>query len=167
MRREEVAAMDLISRYFWVICLVVTGFNYFIGRRRIISSDLVSIDNASIAQSYLVRFSIASSLPWLIMGWGQIFGNVPTVWYYFRPQDRNLFVIAWFGLIFFIAVACAYWVFLANGAKKLLETQFFTVFGARGQFGLSERMIKLFAALGPLLVLGWICLAALMNLPLP
>jgi hypothetical protein len=44
-----------------------------------------------------------------------------------RPQDRNLYVLAWFASIFILALYVAYWVFLRDGAKKVVLLQPFEI----------------------------------------
>ena len=156
-----------ISRYFWVICLGFSLFNYIAAERRLQSCATGGKERAEVASRYLRRFSIAGALPWLVMGWGQVIGNVPSVWHYFRPQDKNPYVIAWLGSIFLLAVLYAVWVFFAGGARKINEFELLAAIGMRRTKPMPEFLIKLLAALGPLFVVLWVYMAASMNAPVP
>ena len=61
------------------------------------------------------------NLPWIVMGAGILFGGVPSMDYYFRPQDGNPFVIAVFISVFFLWVLGTYWLFLKSGAEFLIK----------------------------------------------
>lgn len=157
----------LISQYFWLLCLGFTGINYVIARRRIEQAKGIGSTYPEAAIPYLRWFWLASGLPWLVMGYGQLTGSTPTVWYYFRPQDHNPFVIGWLACIFMLSVVYAIWVLFFGGARKVQELQLFSTFGMRTKNPLSELMIKLLAAIGPFFVLVWIYLAASMDAPIP
>jgi hypothetical protein len=100
------------------------------------------------------------------MGFGQVLGGVPSVWYYFRPQDGNPYVLAFVGTILLLSIAFAYWVLVADGARKVIEFQLADLMGWRG-IKLTEGRVKLFAAAGPFFVLLWVYLAASMDAPIP
>lgn len=155
----------LINEYFWVIALGFALFNFWKADRD--TTGAVGPDKARQARSYLRNFALASALPWVIMGAGQITGATPTVWHYFRPQDGNVFVLVWLATVFALSCAFACWVFLASGAKKVVEFNLMAVLGQHGDKPPSENMIKFFAALGVLIFPVWVYLAVSMNAPLP
>jgi len=76
---------QLIGRYFWVIILVTTSANHFFGLRRIEKAGISNLENGKPAKDYLRRFTLFRAAPWLVMGFGQTVGGIPSVWYYFRP----------------------------------------------------------------------------------
>lgn len=156
-----------ISRHFWAICLAFLLFNYLAAERKISSSVTLSVAQLDAAKRYLRWFSLASTLPWLVMGWGQVVGGVPSVWHYFRPQDRNPYVLAWLASIFVLSVLYAVWVFFADGARKTREYELLAAIGMRARKPMPEGLIKLFAALGPFFVVLWVYLAASMDTPVP
>jgi hypothetical protein len=157
----------LFSQYFWLLCLAVTVYDYVAVRRRLAATADLDADAAAGLNEYLRRFALVTSIPWLIMGAGQIVGSTPAVWYYFRPQDRNPFVLAWFGSIFLVSVWYAYWVLLAGGAKITVELGKVSRGGTFPPFlPLSEFWVKVFAAIGPFFVVGWAWLVASQKIPL-
>jgi hypothetical protein len=156
---------QFLSRYFWLLALAGAGYNYLAARRRVAARADLDADAAAELNEYLRRFTLVTSIPWLIMGAGQIVGSTPVVWNYFRPQDRNPFVLAWHGSIFLESIWYAYWVLLAGGAK--ISVELFKVLGGRGALQLSEFWVKVFAAIGPFFVAWGIYSAASHNIPVP
>jgi hypothetical protein len=158
---------ELIGRYFWAICLAFCLFNYLVALRRLEQTPTPIGASQNTAKQHLRWFAIAAAFPWLVMGVGQLTGGTPTVWYYFRPQDYNPFVIAWLSSIFLLSVLYAGWVFFAEGARKVREFNLLAAIGARNARKLPEPIIKLLAALGPFFVVAWIYLVASTNAALP
>jgi hypothetical protein len=113
------------------------------------------------------NLALASALPWVIMGAGQVVWATPTVWHYFRPQDGNLFVLGWLASLFVLSCVFAWWVLLAGGARKIVEFNLVAVLGQHGAKPPSEKMIKVFAVLGVLMFPIWVYMAVSMNTPLP
>jgi hypothetical protein len=155
----------LISEYFWLVALGFAAFNYWKADRD--TSRRTSPGKVSEARGYLRKFALAIALPWVIMGAGQVGGATPTVWHYFRPQDGNVYVFGWLASVFALSCVFAWWVFLAGGAKKVVEFNLFAVLGQHRAIPLSESMIKFFAALGVFIFPIWVYMAVSMNAPLP
>lgn len=166
---------SIMGRYFWLLCLGVTAYNYVVGVRSISARE--PTDPRASADAVTLRrwFAISSALPWVVMGWAIVIGGVPNVWYFFRPQDRNPYVLAWFASIYVLAFYFAYWVFLRGGARKVVLLQPFEIKWyrtgfrgtTRGTVALTEGRVKLFAALGPIWIAAWILLVSWMDVPPP
>jgi hypothetical protein len=156
---------NFISQYFWLVALGFAAFNYWKADRD--TTKMVGPEKASEARNYLRSFALASALPWVVMGTGQLTEATPTVWHYFRPQDGNVYVIAWLATVFALSCVFAWWVFLAGGAKKVVEFNLVAVMGQHGGKPPSVNMIKFFAALGVLMFPVWVYMAISMNAPLP
>lgn len=109
------------------------------------------------------------------MGWAILMGGVPNIWYFFRPQDRNPYVLVWFATLFILAFGFAFWVFLLEGAEKVVVLQpvefkwYRTGFrGTKsGTVELTVGRVKLFAVIGPIWIAAWIWLVSSMDAPLP
>jgi hypothetical protein len=164
-----------VGRYFWVLCLGITAYRYVIGMRSLASRD-PSDPRASAGAIVLRRwFAVAAALPWVVMGWGILGGGVPNIWYFFRPQDRNFYVLAWFATIFAIAFYFAFWVFFLEGAEKMVILQPVEIkwqrTGLRGTTAgvveLTTTRVKLFAATAPIWIAAWIWLVSSIDTPLP
>ena len=166
---------SILGRYFWLVCLAITAANYVKGIRSL--STKTPTDPRASAEAIALRrwIAVGSALPWAVMGWAILMGGVPNIWYFFRPQDRNPYVLAWFATLFGLALYFAYWVFFCGGAEKVVRLQPVevrwhrtTLRGTtRGTFAITEGRVKLFAAIGPLWFALWIVLASSMNVPLP
>src|SRR5262249_5301010 len=94
-------------------------------------------------------------------------GGTPTIWHYFRPQDRNPFVLAWLASGFVLSCVFAYWVLLSDGAKKVTEFNLMSALGQSNTKPPSEKTVKIFAALGVLIFPVGVSTAAPRNVPLP
>ena len=166
---------NIVGRYFWLLCLIISAFNYAVGIRSLASMD-PSDPRASAGAVALRRwFLLVSDLPWVVMGWAILVGGVPNIWYFFRPQDRNPYVFVWFVTIFAIAVWFAFWVFLLAGAEKvaLLQPVEFKWYRSgfrgttRGTVELTVGRVKLLAAMGPIWIAAWTWLVSSINIALP
>jgi hypothetical protein len=84
-------------------------------------------------------------------------------------------VLTWFATVFAIAVYFAFWVFLLEGAQKVVVLQPFEIRwhrtgfrgNSQGTVELTVGRVKLFAAVGPIWIAAWIWLVSLMDAPLP
>ena len=154
----------LLSEFLWLVLLGFSAFNYLKAKREL--SVRQPGRQHGEAEAYLLRFAVASALPWVLMGVGQISGATHSIWYYFRPQDANPFVLAWLGTTFLLSAVYAWWVLFAGGAKRVREYNLMAVVGQHSS-AQSERAIKLFAAGGVLLFPVWVLVAVSMNAKAP
>lgn len=161
---DGVNLFPLLGRYFWVICLEIGAFDYLLGiwRLAFVAPDDPRRSREAIAlRGWLAVFA---GMPWLVMGWGIVYGGVPSIFYYFRPQDRNPIVLAWFACILLIALYFAYWVFLRGGAEKMMRAGPLEGFG---NIASTSTRVKLYAALRPAWILLWMYIASLMDARVP
>jgi hypothetical protein len=159
---------DLVGRYFWLICLAISGYQYYmLDRGAEPEMQAQRPDRDAEATRYKRLFIGASTLPWLVMGVGQLTGSTSSVWEYFRPQDMNPFVLAFVGSVFLLSTGLLYWVFSMEGSRKAVELQLMQAHGLFGSKPLTERQVKLFAAVGPIFVILWIVMCIYMDAPPP
>jgi hypothetical protein len=155
---------QLFTRYFWAIAIGISLINYMVGRRRILAESGLGEIRQSETLGLFGRLYLLSDVPWLVMGWGVLFGGVPSVFSYFRPQDHNPYVTCWYGSLLLLAVVNALWIMLADGAHRVQELQQLGVFGLRQKNSATpEWAIKLLAVLGPVFVLIWVCWVQFVN----
>ena len=170
--------MDLfhiLGRYFWLMCLVLSAYQYFTGLRSLASMDSTDLRASSEAIGLRRWFLIVADLPWVVMGWGILIGGVPNLWAFFRRQDRNPYVLAWFVTIFAVALWFAFWVFFLGGAEKMVSLKPFEFKwhrrgfrgSSQGTVELTVSRVKLFAAMGPIWIAVWTWLVWLMDAPVP
>jgi hypothetical protein len=156
---------DLISRYFWVLCIAATLLNF----RRSRAGQPSAAETPVPTEDGTVRGRVLASMiaPWVVMGFGIIFGGVPGVWNYFRPQDLNPYVWAWYLSVFLLSCGLAYWVLFAGGAKKAVELRLVQASFFGRQVQVSERWMKIYAATGPLFLILWVWFAWHLDAPIP
>jgi hypothetical protein len=165
----------ILGRHFWLLCLSLTAYRYVFGMRSLASRDARDPRVSPAAIALRRWFAVASALPWVVMGWAIFIGGVPNIWYFFRPQDRNPYVLGWFATIFAGALYFAFWVFLLEGAEKVVVLQPVEIKWhragfrgtTRGTVELTVGRVKLFAAIGPIWIAAWIWLVSSMDAPLP
>ena len=157
---------QLTSEYFWLLMLVYLAIRCMQAKNRLSARKSDPRVESGEAQGLLSRFAIAAAVPWLLMGLGHLSGETPSVWYYFRPQDGNAFVLAWFTTCFLLSAAYAWWVMSANGASKVRDFNLGALVGLRSSVK-SERGIKFFALSGPVLFLITVALVVSWNIKLP
>jgi hypothetical protein len=109
---------NILGRYFWLVCLSISAYQYVVGIRALASRN--PTDPRASAEAIALRrwFLVVSDLPWIVMGWAILIGGVPNIWYFFRPQDQNPYVLTWFATLFLISFAFAFWVFFRGGARN-------------------------------------------------
>ena len=158
---------DLIGHWFWLACLLIGLFNYRRASAQASVKFAADPARAAAAERLLRVFTAFNALPWLVMGAGVLFGGVPDIWNYFRPQDGNPFVLAWLATIFLMSVAFAVWVLAFDGAAKMVAYDVTALFGGRSRSPKSPRTIQLMAAIGPFFIVFWIWMVMTMDAPLP
>ncbi len=154
---------DFLGKYFWVIAIALTLLNYLWK-----TAHLPLQANGHSPDTTLYRRAVAVLItPWLVMGAGIVFGGVPGVWNYFRPQDLNPYVWLWYLCVFGLTCGFAYWVIFRGGARQAIELQLVQVAFLGRPMQMSERGVKFYAAAGPLFILVWIWLVWHMDARVP
>ena len=160
-------AFRLISEYFWLACLAVTWFNARRAGNALDRFAELSDDQRQEAKGIVRRFALLATLPWLIVGAGQILGSTPSIWAYFRPQDGNPFVIAWLALVTLLNCALSGWLLLGGGARKVVDLKLAQALGKRHRKPPAVWLVKAYAV-GVLAVVPlWIWGVIAMNAPIP
>ncbi len=153
---------SIVSKYFWLVCLLVTLVNVFIWKRQ--SGKFIAAD-PSLAEGYARLFRgamIWMSIPWVVMGVGCTLGGVPSVWHYFRPQDGDPFVLAWFASLFVVWGALVFWIFIQNGAEALVRYP-----GLFNVPNMSVVHVKLFTLVSLAGGIAGVVMMCVMNVPIP
>src|SRR5262249_28329143 len=103
--------MELIFHYFWLLCILATCANAAIWWTK---GKTYMARNPELLPGYRSLthgFAFWGNIPWLVMGFGSTVGHVPSLSYYFRPQDRNPYVLAWFLFVIVLWIIGFYWLF--------------------------------------------------------
>ena len=113
--------ITLMSKYFWIVFIVVTFLNVYMMKKKV-KEEVVKNPHLEQGNNQIFKVMLTwGNLPWVVMGIGIITKNVPTVFHYFRPQDNNFNVWAFYASIFLVYGLLAKWIFFKGGASFLLE----------------------------------------------
>jgi hypothetical protein len=146
----------IFGRYAWLIFLLSTvGFLWPSPRlRERLTNDAAF---AEVDRSIRRKAFLWMSVPWVVMGFGQLIGGVPSVWHFFDPRHGGPWVLAFFFSIFALWIASAYWIFAGDGAGVIVDHQLVAAHGIRGPIELTPNRVRLFfalALLGGLVAVG-------------
>lgn len=160
--------MEIIFfKYFWVIGILATIANVIYFKQK---SKKYIQEKPELAEGYEKLFRgqlFWLNLLWVVMGIGITIGGVPTIWHYFRPQDGNPYVSAWYGVVFFEWVVGTIWLFFKGGAEMLAKHPVAIALRSKPDFTSSPTGIKLMWLLcvaGG--IVGFVMMLK-MNIPIP
>jgi hypothetical protein len=112
---------DIAERWFWAIAIAMTFVNVLMIRFRAKRHIRENPDLATGYSTIIRGLAIWGNIPWIVMGIGCLFGDVPSVWHFLRPSDGNPFVLAFFVSVFVIWILGSIWLFFRNGAELLVR----------------------------------------------
>lgn len=145
----------LINRYFWALCIFIAALNTVILWWRV--QPTIKAD-PSLRLGYrrlLLGYWLVLTLPWIVMGVGIVFGNVPTIWHFLYLNTGNLYVLAWWVVYWLIHAVLAYWILVGNGATTLIAYP--GLLRGRPQ---NPKVIKLFVLLAVVVAIGFTTIMA-------
>lgn len=157
--------IQLFFRHAWVAFIVFTCVNgatwWWGAQRHIRASPALRPGYVRLIRGWL----IFGNLPWLVMGFGIVFGGVPTIFHYFNPRNGPI-VVTWYVTVVSLWVASVYWLFFQRGAETLIAHP-----GLLTRPGSKPWMVKAYFLLclaGGIVGLGaMIFLDLPVNIPLP
>jgi hypothetical protein len=125
--------LELYIKHFWFLAVIVSVINWYIKKR---AAQKYIKENPQLKEGYAILlrgYLIWPTIPWIVMGIGCTVGGVPSMMYYFRPQDANPYVLAWYGSWFVLLVLFGYWLFFKNGVETLNKHPGFINFSYRAK----------------------------------
>ena len=158
---------EFIGRYFWVICIAFTVFNFKRAQPDQHSSSSAFDPRVNELVILKRRALVVNLIPWVVMGAGILIGGVPSVWQYFRPQDLNPYVWAWYASIFALACTFAFWVIFRGGAEKAIALKLVRINFFGWDVQLTQRWMKVYAAISPVFIALWIFFAWHLDAQVP
>src|SRR5688572_25505898 len=111
--------VNIIFHNFWIFLIFATVFNAFLLRIR---SKRIILEQPELQKGYNLLFKgylIYMNIPWVVIGIGIVFGNVPSFSSFFRPREGHPFVLAFHGSIIFLWALSIWWFYFKNGAEFL------------------------------------------------
>jgi hypothetical protein len=154
----------VVSRWAWLIFIVVALLNFLFAAR---SDPADAQVDTGLCRRYLARLWGFACLPWLVLGFGQVTGNIPNVWAIFRPQDGNPYVWAFFLSILLVYLVMAWWVMFRDGARIAAELQLMRFHTLGKSSALSAFWIKVIAVGSLPFFVFWLWVVVKMDAPLP
>jgi hypothetical protein len=112
---------SIISKWFWVMCIIVTLINGAVFRFRAQKHIRLNPDLEDGYKRIIKGFVTWGNVPWIVMGIGSTIGGVPSVWHYFNPKEGNPYVLGFFASIFLVWFMGSYWIFFKGGALELVN----------------------------------------------
>ena len=106
-----------VFRHFWLIAIVFMLFGLATMNFQLRREYPDDLEERHTARRFRIQAAIVLLIPWIVMGIGIVIGGVPTMLHYFRPQDGNPYVTAWWLSIFVLWFAGLIWVFQGNEEK--------------------------------------------------
>ncbi|MGH9380057.1 MAG: hypothetical protein ACRD2Z_05545 [Thermoanaerobaculia bacterium] len=111
--------MELVFRHFWIAFVVVTFVNGQGWWNRVQSRIRAQPDLEPGYRRLYRGYLFWTNLPWLVMGFGILSGQVPSMFDFLNPSGGNTFVVAWWGLLAALLCLGTYWIFFGGGAEML------------------------------------------------
>lgn len=152
----------IVFKHWWLIFIIVTCFDGAILWSWFESRVGENEDLRDGIRKVILGFVFWGNIPWTVMGIGSTIGKVPTLWHYFRPQDSNPYVLAWFASGLLIWILGFYWVFYRGGAE-LLSRNFWFLNRALS----NTTSVKALYVLGAVTMIFGIVLMVILDLPIP
>ena len=152
---------DFLGRYFWLICILIAGINYVFAARREEESGF----DVEARRRYLAWFWGLSTIPWIVLGVGQLTGNIRNVWSVFRPRDGNPYVWAFYASILLVYLVSAHWVLFRGGARIAADLRLLRFHGPGVQGAVSEFWIRIIAIAALPFFALWLWMMWKMDVP--
>ena len=147
--------MEIVTRYFWALAIPASLLNFLILSIRARPFLANAPDLEATFRGVMRWFIILMNAPFLVMGWGILFGGVPNAFYYLRPQDLNLYVLAFYFSVFVSCAVLLHWVWLRDGATFL--SRLHRVFRVPKSPFLTKLFVFLLVGLGFLAIVAMVC----------
>jgi hypothetical protein len=141
--------MILIFKHFWIACIIVMFVNYFILKNETQKYIQQNTDLKTGYDKLFKAFLIFGTIPWIIMGLGDLSGMVNNVFDFLNPKALNPFVLALHLYMIIVYVMLIRWIYFKKGAEFLVQhPDFFRInAGWRKSIQPTPILIKLFFAL--------------------
>ena len=110
----------VVSQYFWLLGIAVTCANGLIWWRRALAQIALNPDREAGYRRLIIGSVIGGGIPWIVMGFGIVFGGVRDAFMYFSVRNGP-YVIAWYITIVVLWVLSAVWLFFMRGVEQLIE----------------------------------------------
>jgi hypothetical protein len=112
---------SLFLKYFWLLAIGATCFNAYIlkvrSQKYIQADPSLEDDYDKLFRGYIVYLNI----PWVVMGIGIMFGNIPTVFDFLSAgRSSNIFIMLFWGSIILLWGLLFIWTYFLGCAEFLI-----------------------------------------------
>jgi hypothetical protein len=111
----------VLTKWFWAVCVAGSFIQAAIFQTRARQHIRANPDLRQGYRTLITGFVTWGNLPWVVMGIGCVFGDVPSVFSYFRPRDGNPFVLSFLASVVLVWVLGTYWIVFRDGAGMLVK----------------------------------------------
>jgi hypothetical protein len=144
--------VELFLKYLWFIFGAFVVLNLISIPMRAKKIARVPEDEKQI-RTFLFRFTSFFAAPYFILGFIQLAAGFPNAFYFFFEPLDNFFALlaimvylAWTGIL-------AYWVFLKDGAKTLIQYRLVSGIGANNESFIKLSFLVLFLCVTPAMII--------------
>lgn len=113
-------SFGVVIRHFWALAILVTFVNATIMNARIQADAAQHPERLRRYRRVINGYFFGGVAPWLVMGVGVVFGDVPGLFAYLDPKNGP-YVIAWYVTLALLMTGLGTWVFFLRGAEQLVE----------------------------------------------
>lgn len=111
--------MEILFKHFWILLLFGAVFNAFTLKKKTAKYILEKPERRSGYDSIFKNYLIFGTIPWLIIGIGNLTGATSSVFEYFQPAKMNPIVLLFHFSIVVIWILAIRFIFFNDGAKFL------------------------------------------------
>ena len=144
--------MKLLFDQTWILFIVAILINGFLFKSR---SKTHIAENPDLEKGYNDIFKgyiLLGSIPWLIVGIGNLTGITRSITDYFFPRQMNPMVLCFHASLILLLLLSIWWVYFRGGAEFIeRHPGFFVRRGMGGRRDLTAKQVKQFL---PLMLLG-------------
>jgi hypothetical protein len=112
--------MDWIFRNVWIGFIAVQCANGAAWWSRARKEIAVHPELESGYRMLVRRFVVFGNIPWIVMGFGIVYGGVPNMFHYFNPRNGPFVAAFWVTLVA-LWIAGGYWILIRDGADTLIR----------------------------------------------
>ncbi|UTW62341.1 hypothetical protein KFE98_20440 [bacterium SCSIO 12741] len=157
-----------LSEYAWLLFIGVMLINLIGFKSRLKPYIEEKPEREAGYNQILKGFAFFGTLPWLVIGIGNLSGMTNSVFQYFQPRTLNPAVLAFHGTLLLIYILTIRWIFFKNGAEFMSQHPGIIRYQSFGKSGdlISPKRIKTFFALsmgGGIIALGMMWTVDIQN----
>jgi hypothetical protein len=111
----------LIVKWFWAFFIAASFFNVYKMKRKAARQILAHPELEEGYRAIIKGFAISTIIPWVIVGFGCLFGGMRSIFDVFQPRFGNPFVLAFHVSIILETLLGTNWIVFRGGAEMLAK----------------------------------------------